>query len=86
MQNTKALHSSNFYKKQVRSLTDIIKGFAQNLNKNVCQVLVFNYFESSSPNYGKCCAFLLQNCTFRLFFSRTGVHFNLSQDPVKTLL
>lgn len=33
MQKTKALHSSSFYKKQVKPLTDIVKGFAQNLKK-----------------------------------------------------
>lgn len=54
--------------------------------KNVCYILIFNYFESSSPNYVKCRAFLLQYCTFQLHFSRAIVHFNLSPNPVETLL
>lgn len=42
MQKTKALHSSSLYKKQVRSLTDIVKGFAQNLKKKyVCYKFIF---------------------------------------------
>lgn len=62
------------------------KGSLSLTSSNVCYILIFNYFESSSPNYVKCCTFLLQYCTFQLHFSRTIVHFNLSPNPVETLL
>lgn len=45
--------------KQVRSLTDVVKGFAQNLNINIYSNVLFNYLESSQSIHTKCCSFLL---------------------------
>lgn len=64
MQKTKALHSSSLYKKQVRSLTDIIKGFAQNLKKNMFAINLYLFWK------------FLPRLFKMLCFSATVLHFS----------
>lgn len=72
-------------KKQVRSLTDVVKGFAQNLNINIYSNVLFNYLESSQSIHTKCCSFLLWYCTFQLHFSSTIVFSSISPNLLKNL-